>query len=93
MVHRLLNGRHTDGALADFLSGSRRTRSSRTDLSMLVARRLANRPNRRRRYASHLGTMHLSEGSDFSFAFWIFSEPTKSYTAAISFGEGALMSS
>jgi hypothetical protein len=30
-------------------------RSSRTDLRMLVARRLENRPNRRRRYASHLG--------------------------------------
>jgi hypothetical protein len=29
-------------------------RCSRGDLSMLVARRLENRPNRRRRYASHL---------------------------------------
>ena len=28
--------------------------SLRTDLSMLVARRLENRPNRRRRYVSHL---------------------------------------
>ncbi len=33
-------------------------RSLRTDLSMLVARRLENRPNRRRRYVSHYETMY-----------------------------------